>query len=75
MKDQFEGRDQIKLLVLTENDAFKPDANGEISKILRELANVIENSEPNKGFNKYIFDSNGNTVGEFHFSGVGGNDD
>lgn len=51
-----------KLKIEMENQAFSEDANYEVSRILKELADKIEN----RGIDTYVLhDINGNNVGEF----------
>jgi hypothetical protein len=55
---------EFKLNFSTNNAAFDENVNGEISRILREIADRIENGE---SFDKCrnIFEANGNIVGVF----------
>ena len=54
----------FKLQLTTDNDAFYPDANEEIVRILRAVAERIENGDTFDTF-RNIHDINGNIVGVF----------
>jgi hypothetical protein len=47
-----------------EDAAFTDDWRGESGRILRRLADRIENGELSNGDEKLILDVNGNTIGE-----------
>lgn len=52
----------VKLKIEMENQAFSEEPNYEVSRILKELADKIEN----RGIDTYVLhDINGNSVGEF----------
>ena len=46
------------------NDVFQPDPRLEISRILRDVADQLDNGETADYF-RTIFDANGNDVGRF----------
>lgn len=52
------------LTINLENDAFSPDAEPEVARILRVIADKLEE---NPGYPMYqtVFDVNGNDVGRF----------
>ena len=50
----------VKIVIETENDAFQPEPNDELSRILRELAHNIATK---RTLEQPIRDVNGNKVG------------
>ena len=50
------------LTIETDNAAFDPDTHYEVSRILREAADVVEY---NRSCTETLVDINGNTVGSF----------
>ena len=50
---------QLVVKINTDNDAFKPSMSYELSRILKGLAEKIEDGRTAE----YLMDSNGNTVG------------
>ena len=51
----------FQLYITTDNDAFHPDARGELCKILRDAIDTVTRGELEGA--KEITDTNGNTVG------------
>lgn len=51
----------FKLTIKTDNDAFSEDAGAEVARILREIAEKVENGSTGSG----VLDYNGNRVGQF----------
>lgn len=59
----------FNLTLRTDNDAFQPEPNLEVARILREIANKVER-EGAIGLFQTIFDSNGNDVGRYKLGDV-----
>jgi hypothetical protein len=55
---------QFRLIVNLENDAFHSDEKTELARILRGIANQIENNQPNEYVP--VFDTNGNETGIYN---------
>lgn len=55
---------QFIVQMTCDNDAFQPDPNAEIARILRVMADRIESGDRYDTF-RNIHDSNGNVVGVF----------
>ncbi len=52
----------------TDNDAFEPSPDGEIMRILHDIANRITIvGTPADGISRHIMDRNGNTCGDYTF--------
>jgi hypothetical protein len=56
----------FELYITTDNDAFTEDADTEVARILRNLADHID-SKPNE-FEYPLHDVNGNRVGKAEFT-------
>jgi hypothetical protein len=57
----------LKISLNTDNDAFYDDENLEVARILRNLADKIENN-PVSGIGGFILrDINGNSVGDIEY--------
>jgi hypothetical protein len=52
----------FQLTIECDNDAFQPDYNAEIARLLRAAADKVERSGANFGS---LMDANGNRVGTF----------
>jgi hypothetical protein len=55
---------KFALNITCNNDAFQPDAASEVIRILRDVANRMEQGDGAE-FYRTIFDINGNDVGRF----------
>ena len=53
---------EFKLKINTDNDAFQSASTHEIARILRKLADKVEDSDMEGG---YLHDINGNRIGEW----------
>jgi hypothetical protein len=60
----------FQLRIDTDNAAFE-DAPEEVARILRTIAKDLERYTPYTGW-ETVFDLNGNDVGRYRLSGVGG---
>lgn len=60
---------RFKINIDCVNDAFSPSPNFEVARILRDLADNVEDMElrPGDESRKKLMDSNGNTCGEAGF--------
>ena len=64
---------ELRLSMELGNDAFADDCAGEIARILRVLADRIEQGLPDEPIR--LRDVNGNTVGQAEYIASGGADD
>jgi hypothetical protein len=55
---------RFNLFIDCDNEAFAEDPKSEISRILRMVAKRLDNDDPCNNY-RDIFDSNGNSVGQF----------
>lgn len=56
---------EFRLTIDTGNEAFQPEPNAEIARILREVADRIESDGRSIHWYQNIRDVNGNTVGQY----------
>ena len=59
------GKDHVELTLelFSSNEAFEANPNAAVAKILKDIANNIEYGGPE--IDEYIFDENGNRVGNY----------
>jgi len=56
---------RFTLYINTDNEAFSPEPEPELSRLLRKVADRIERGHDDVSYFQTIHDSNGNNVGRF----------